>query len=71
MLVFATLAEARVSPEAGAAEVERYLAEGTDDRDRETGVTAAKAWLESGDRSNIGLEPEGVAPPERRWGKKE
>ena len=70
-LVFATLVEARGSPEAAAAEVERYLTEGTDDRTREAGVTAAEAWLESGDRSNVGLEPEGVAPPERRWRKKE
>jgi hypothetical protein len=70
-LVYATLVEAKVSPEAGAAEVDRYLAEGTDDRNREAGVPAARAWLTSGDRSNIGLEPEGVAPPARRWRKKE
>jgi hypothetical protein len=69
-LVYATLVEATVSPAAGAAEIGRYLAEGTDDRDRDTGVTAARAWLDSGDRSNIGLMPEGVAPPERRFRKK-
>ncbi len=68
-LVYATLVEAKVSPAAGAAEVDRYLAEGMDDRDRDTGVGAARLWLESGDRSNIGLMPEGVAPPEGRYKK--
>jgi len=68
-LVYATLVEAKVSPDAGAAEIDRYLAEGMDDRDRDTGVTAARAWLESGDRSNIGLMPEGVAPPSGRYKK--
>ncbi|MCM3876651.1 MAG: hypothetical protein NEA02_09555, partial [Thermoanaerobaculia bacterium] len=63
-LVYATLVEAKVSPEAGAAEIERYLAEGMDDRDRDTGVSAARAWLESSDRSNIGLMPEGVRKKE-------
>jgi hypothetical protein len=66
-LVYATLVEAKVSPEAGAAEIERYLAEGGDDRDREAGVAAARHWLTSGERSNTGLAPEGVAPPERRF----
>jgi len=66
-LVYATLVEARVSPAAGAAEIGRYLAEGMDDRDRDRGVSAARAWLASGDRSNIGLAPEGVAPPARRF----
>jgi hypothetical protein len=70
-LVYATLLEARVSPEAGAAEVDRYLSEGADDRAREAGVRAAQAWLESGDRSNIGLAPEGVAPKERRFRKRD
>jgi hypothetical protein len=68
-LVYATLVEAKVSPAAGAAEIGRYLAEGMDDRDRDLGVSAARAWLVSGDRSNIGLAAEGVAPPERRWRK--
>jgi hypothetical protein len=66
-LVYATLVEAKVSPEAGAAEIARYLAEGMDDRDRDRGVSAARAWLTSGDRSNVGLMPEGVAPPARRF----
>ncbi len=66
-LVCATLVEARVSPAAGAAEIGRYLAEGMDDRDRDTGVSAARAWLASSDRSNVGLAPEGVAPPARRF----
>jgi hypothetical protein len=66
-LVCATLVEAKVSPAAGAAEIGRYLAEGMDDRDRDTGVSAARAWLASGDRSNAGLAPEGVAPPARRF----
>ncbi|MEO8584644.1 MAG: hypothetical protein ABI584_00640 [Acidobacteriota bacterium] len=70
-LVYATLVEAKVSPAAGAAEIDRYLAEGADDRDRDTGVGAARAWLESGDRSNIGLMPEGVAPKEQRFRKKD
>ena len=66
-LVFATLVEAKVSPEAGAAEIERYLAEGADDRDRDAGVVSVRYWLTSGDRSNTGLLPEGVAPAERRF----
>jgi hypothetical protein len=66
-LVYATLVEAKVSPAAGAAEIGRYLAEGMDDRDRDRGVSAARAWLASGDRPNIGLAPEGVAPPARRF----
>jgi len=70
-LVYATLVEAKVSPEAGAAEIERYLAEGGDDRDRDSGVASARNWLASGERSNTGLTPEGVAPPERRWKEKE
>ncbi|MFI5120642.1 MAG: hypothetical protein ACHQM4_09525 [Thermoanaerobaculia bacterium] len=70
-LVYATLVEARVSPEAGAAEIARYLAEGGDDHDRESGVASARYWLDSGERSNTGVAPEGVAPPERRVRKKE
>ncbi len=70
-LVYATLVEAKVSPEAGAAEIERYLAEGGDDHDRDAGVASARYWLDSGDRSNTGIAPEGVAPPERRVRKKE
>jgi len=66
-LVYATLVEAKVSPEAAAAEIERYLAEGGDDRDRDTGVASVRNWLASGERSNTGLAPEGIAPPERRF----
>jgi hypothetical protein len=66
-LVYATLVEAKVSAAAGAAEIERYLAEGGDDRDRDAGVASARNWLTSSDRSNTGLAPEGVAPPERRY----
>jgi hypothetical protein len=69
-LVYATLVEAKISPEAGAAEIERYLAEGGDDRDRDSGVASARNWLTSGERSNTGLAPEGIAPPERRWKEK-
>jgi hypothetical protein len=65
-LVYATLVEAKVSPKAGAAEIDRYLVEGTDDRARDTGVSTVREWLISSERSNIGLEPEGVAPPGRR-----
>jgi hypothetical protein len=66
-LVYATLVEAKVSPQAGAAEIDRYLAEGGDDRDRDAGVASARNWLASGDRSNTGVAPEGVAPPGRRF----
>jgi hypothetical protein len=70
-LVYATLVEAKVSPEAGAAEIERYLVEGGDDRERDSGVASARYWLGSGERSSTGVSPEGVAPPERRLGKKD
>ncbi len=68
-LVYATLVEAKISPAAGAAEIDRYLAEGADDHNRDAGVRAARAWLTSGDRSNIGLMPEGIAPPGGRYKK--
>ncbi len=64
-IVAATLAEARVSPEAGAAEIRRYLEEAEDDTDREKGRYAMNRWL-SGERSETLIEPEGIAPPERR-----
>lgn len=66
-LVYATLVEAKVSPEAGGAEIVRYLAEGGDDHQRDSGVASARNWLASGERSNTGVAPEGVAPPERRF----
>ena len=70
-LVYATLVEAREGPDAAAAEVERYLAEGGDDDQYDVGVKSLAYWLESGDRSNTLVEPAGVAPPERRVKKKE
>jgi hypothetical protein len=65
-IVAATLAEARLSPEAGAAEIRRYLEEAGDDTDRVRGRGAMSRWL-AGDRSGALLEPEGVAPPEKRY----
>ncbi len=65
-IVAATLAEARVSPEAGAAEVKRYLEEAGDDPDRMRGLLAMHRWL-SGERDLARMEPEGVAPPGRRF----
>ena len=65
-IIAATLAESRVSPEAGAAEVRRYLEEAEDDTDREKGRRAMNRWL-SGQRSETLIEPEGIAPPERRY----
>jgi hypothetical protein len=65
-VVAATLAEARVSPEAGATEIRRYLEEGGDDPDRATGLRAAFRWLE-GDRVLANVAPAGLAPPERRY----
>ena len=64
-IVYATLVEARVSPEAAKAEIRRYLEEGGDDRMREVGMRSAQYWL-TGDRSNTRIAPEGIAPPERR-----
>jgi hypothetical protein len=61
--VAATLTEARVSPEAGADEIRRYLVGGRDDR---KGAVGERAWL-LGDRMSAGVEPEGVAPPGRRF----
>jgi hypothetical protein len=65
-IIAATLAESRVSPEAGAAEIRRYLEEAEYDTDREKGRRATSQWL-SGDRSGTLVEPEGIAPPERRY----
>lgn len=66
-VVAATLAEAKVSPEAGAAEVRRYVAEALDDPDRGRGLAAMRVWL-AGERRMARIEPSGVAPPERRFG---
>ncbi len=66
-IVAATLAESSEGPSAGAAEIRRYVVEGTDDPARTVGENAAKAWL-SGDRRFTAVAPEGVAPPSRRYG---
>jgi len=65
-IVAATLAEARVSPEAGAAEIRRYLEENGGDPDRRRGLGAMNRWL-AGDRVAPRVEPQGVAPPDRRY----
>ncbi|MBK9088646.1 MAG: hypothetical protein IPL90_06200 [Holophagales bacterium] len=66
VLVAATLAESRISPEAGAAEIRRYLVEGRDDPQRAAGMVAMNRWL-AGDRSMTGVAARGVAPVERRF----
>jgi hypothetical protein len=68
-IVYATLVEARVSPGAAKAEIERYLREGGDDKLRAVGVRSVTHWL-TGDRSNTRVAPEGVAPPDKRVRKK-
>jgi hypothetical protein len=65
-LVYATLVEAQRGPEAAAAELKRYVDEGGDDRLYDVGVRVLRVWARNGDRSNSLVEPEGVAPPERR-----
>ncbi len=70
-LVYATIVEAKDGPAAAAAEVVRYLEEGGDDQRRLAGIGAVRSWAETGDRSNALVDPEGVAPPERRVRKKE
>ncbi|MBK8595839.1 MAG: hypothetical protein IPN83_09680 [Holophagales bacterium] len=65
-IVAATLAEARTSPEAGAAEIRRYLEEQGEDPDRTRGLMAMQRWL-AGDRAISRVEPAGIAPPERRY----
>ncbi len=65
-VVYATLAEARGDPDAGAREVIRYLREGGSDRGRAAGEVYAKAWL-AGARTLVRMEPRGLAPPERRF----
>ena len=65
-IVAATLAEARSGPEAGAAEIRRYLEEGGDDPRRAAGEEATYAWL-LGERSFTRIAPEGIAPPGRRY----
>ena len=65
-IVAATLAEARTSPEAGAAEIRRYLEEQGDDPDRKRGLVAMQHWL-AGERAFSRVEPQGIAPPKRRY----
>ena len=65
-LVAATLAEARVSPEAGAAEVRRYLVENRGDPDRARGLAAMNHWL-AGRRDHTRVDPAGIAPLQRRF----
>ncbi len=65
-LVAATLAESRVSPEAGAAEVRRYLVENREDPDRARGLVAMNHWL-AGRREHTRVAPAGIAPPLRRF----
>lgn len=65
-VVAATLAEARVSPEAGAAEVRRYLEENGGDPDRANGLTSMNHWL-AGRRDFTRVDPEAIAPLERRF----
>jgi hypothetical protein len=69
-LVYATIVEAEEGPAAAAREVERYVAEGADDPRYGVGVASLRHWAETGDRSNSLVEPEGIAPPERRVRKK-
>jgi len=64
-VVAATLAEARVSPEAGMAEVRRYLDENGADPDRARGLVSMRLWL-AGRRDFTRIEPSGIAPPARR-----
>jgi len=66
-LVYATLVEAQRGPEAAAAELKRYVDEGGDDRLYDVGVRVLRVWARNGDRSNSLVEPEGVAPPARRF----
>jgi len=68
-LVYATLLEAEGQGERAAREVERYLREGTDDNQRQTGLVGMRLWWE-GNREIAKVEPEGVAPPEKRVGRK-
>jgi hypothetical protein len=67
-IVAATLAESKISPEAGAAEIQRYLEGEAGDPDRERGVLVMQYWL-AGERAFARVEPEGIAPPERRYRK--
>lgn len=65
-LVYATLAEAELGPEAAAEEIRRYVEEGGDDRAYDTAVRAFRYWVRTGERAHALVEPSGMAPPERR-----
>jgi hypothetical protein len=65
-MVYATIVESRRGPEAAAAELRRYAEEAKDDRLYGTAVQVLGRWAASGDRSDSLVEPEGIAPPERR-----
>jgi hypothetical protein len=65
-IVYATLLEAGGSPDAGAAEIVRYLQEGSDDVERTGGLVLAIRWWQ-GVREDARLDPAGVAPPGRRF----
>ncbi len=65
-IVYATLVEGRQGPEAAAEEIRRYVEEAKDDRLYETAVQVLRRWAKTGDRSDSLVEPEGIAPPERR-----
>lgn len=65
-VVAATLTERFEGPEAGAAEIRRYLAEDREEPARAVGERAAALWL-LGERSFTRVAPEGIAPPGRRY----
>ena len=64
--MYATLAECEFGPEAAAEEIRRYVEEGGDDRAYDTAVRAFRYWVKTGERTQALVEPEGIAPPERR-----
>jgi len=65
-IVYATLVEGRLGPDAAAAEIRRYVEEAKDDRLYEAAVQVLRRWANTGDRSGSLVEPEGIAPPGRR-----
>jgi hypothetical protein len=64
-VVYATLVERFVSPEAADAELSRYEEEGEDDPAFETGEATIENWR-AGDRDIARVAPEGVAPREKK-----
>lgn len=62
----ATLTEARGDADGAAREILRYVAEGTDDPEREGGLLlASRFW--HGERGDLNVDPWAVAPPDRRF----